>query len=241
MSIQRKHNERRSSDCWTSLEDGRSKSDSKLQNTTCFVEWERQNMRVPSALVAKAPSRTSVDIRGKEKKWESKENARARAAFITDTVQFSSQFLPVRRGWMRDTRCPYPPLDSRSTVDAFPVYTPADLIYPVPSATSRCPRGMPPRILYSKQREALAVTALDHTHSWTVAVRGATSAPDQDIVGGEWVTEGGGVYLAKRLSLARRPNRQRRRTFLGLVVGGEKGEAAGFRGKSGVSGACQVG
>ncbi|KAJ7130987.1 yeats-domain-containing protein [Mycena filopes] len=35
-----------------------------------------------------------------------------------------------------------------------------------------------------RAREALAATAPDHTHTWTVAVRGAASAPDQDIVGG---------------------------------------------------------
>ncbi|KAF7335318.1 Yeats family protein [Mycena sanguinolenta] len=39
-------------------------------------------------------------------------------------------------------------------------------------------------VLNPKQREALAATAPDHTHTWTVAVRGAASAPDQDIVGG---------------------------------------------------------
>ncbi|KAJ7044892.1 yeats family protein [Mycena alexandri] len=39
-------------------------------------------------------------------------------------------------------------------------------------------------VLSAKAREALAATAPDHTHTWTVAVRGAASAPDQDIVGG---------------------------------------------------------
>ncbi|KAJ7098819.1 hypothetical protein B0H15DRAFT_920376 [Mycena belliarum] len=39
-------------------------------------------------------------------------------------------------------------------------------------------------VLTSKQREQLAATAPDHTHTWTVAVRGAASASDQDIVGG---------------------------------------------------------
>ncbi|KAJ6486425.1 yeats family protein [Mycena vitilis] len=39
-------------------------------------------------------------------------------------------------------------------------------------------------VLTPKQRESLATTAPDHTHTWTVAVRGAASAHDQDIVGG---------------------------------------------------------
>jgi len=39
-------------------------------------------------------------------------------------------------------------------------------------------------VLTPKQREALAATAPDHTHTWTVAIRGAASGPDQDIVGG---------------------------------------------------------
>jgi transcription initiation factor IIF auxiliary subunit len=39
-------------------------------------------------------------------------------------------------------------------------------------------------VLTTKQREALAATSPDHTHTWTVAVRGAASGSDQDIVGG---------------------------------------------------------
>ncbi|KAJ7616264.1 yeats family-domain-containing protein [Mycena rosella] len=39
-------------------------------------------------------------------------------------------------------------------------------------------------VLAPKAHEALAATAPDHTHTWTVAVRGTASAPDQDIVDG---------------------------------------------------------
>ncbi|CAK5275106.1 unnamed protein product [Mycena citricolor] len=39
-------------------------------------------------------------------------------------------------------------------------------------------------VLTPKAREALSTTSPDHTHTWTVAVRSAASASDQDIVGG---------------------------------------------------------
>ncbi|KAJ7668914.1 hypothetical protein B0H17DRAFT_1209882 [Mycena rosella] len=39
-------------------------------------------------------------------------------------------------------------------------------------------------VLAPKAHEALAATAPDHTHTWTVTVRGTASAPDQDIVDG---------------------------------------------------------